>query len=216
MTITPYGLSESINLTLDGRSFLNSVVFAGLYATPLIPLVPYVITTAATGIMEPTKQFLMLLLASPPPSYGMYYSIQCSEEIPFADETVPATPVADALPMLPVIRDYFEVDSLLRAVCAEWPVDAPNPIENQPVTSDVPTLIVDGEFDPITSPANAELIADGLSNSTVQIFPGGGHSLLDQPCPISIFIAFLADPTVTPDLSCAAEMSADFSPDLGL
>lgn len=216
MTITPYGLSESIDLTLDGRSFLNSVVFPGLYATPLIPLVPYVITTASNGIMEPTKQFLMLLLASSPVSYGMYYSIQCSEEIPFADQTPPATPEADALPLLPVIRDYFDVDAGLIAVCAEWPVDAPNPIENEPVASDVPTLIVDGEFDPVTSPDNAALIAETLPNSTVQIFPGGGHSLLDQPCPIAVFIEFLSDPTVTPDLSCAAEMGADFSPDLGL
>jgi pimeloyl-ACP methyl ester carboxylesterase len=216
MTITPYGTEESIDLTLDGISFLNSVVFAGLYATPLIPLVPYVITSAASGIMAPTEQFLMILLASPPISYGMYYSIQCSEEIPFADETIPATPVAETLPILPVIRDYFQVDGSLEAICGEWPVDAPNPIENQPVTSDVPTLIVDGEFDPITSPANAALIAEGLPNSTVAIFPGGGHSLLDQPCPISIFVAFLADPTVSPDLSCSAAMGADFSPDLGL
>jgi len=214
MTITPYGLTETIDLELDGVGFLNSVVFASLYATPLIPLLPYVITTTANGIMAPVEQFLMVLLASPPISYGMYYSIQCSEEIPFADETAPATPVAEALPLLPVIADYFQVDDSLEPVCEDWPVDAPNPIENQPVTSDIPTLIVDGALDPVTSPDNAFLIAEGLPNATVAIFPGAGHSLLDQPCPLSIFVAFLADPATEPNLSCAADMETDFSPSM--
>ena len=52
-------------------------------------------------------------------------------------------------------------------------------METQPVVSDIPTLVVAGEYDPITPAKWAESAASHLANSFYFLFPGGGHGVID-------------------------------------
>ena len=71
--------------------------------------------------------------------------------------------------------------------------------------SDIPTLILAGEFDPITPPSSGTAVAANLSNATFVEFPAVGHGLLlEGDCAKSIINAFL-DGEDTPDTSCVAE-----------
>ncbi len=81
-------------------------------------------------------------------------------------------------------------------------------IETKAVRSDIPTLIVAGQYDPITSPAWGELVAKTLSASAFVEFPGQGHGQFVAECPRSIRSAFLADPSRPPDTTCVAAMGA--------
>ena len=94
------------------------------------------------------------------------------------------------------------------AVCGIWGAGVGSPVENQAVHSDIPTLVVSGEYDPITPPERGALAAETLSRSFVFEFPGVGHgATLAGDCPMSVSVAFLDDPTTEPDSSCIAGMS---------
>jgi pimeloyl-ACP methyl ester carboxylesterase len=64
--------------------------------------------------------------------------------------------------------------------CAAWG-DADSvsiPISQQAVTSNIPTLILAGELDPITPPAWGRLAGETLSHSQFLEFPDFGHGVL--------------------------------------
>ena len=79
---------------------------------------------------------------------------------------------------------------------------------NDPVRSDIPTLVLAGEYDPVTPPEQSKHAAESLSHSTFVKFPGLGHGAVfaSPECPEIIFRAFLADPTTKVDTSCVASM----------
>jgi hypothetical protein len=94
-----------------------------------------------------------------------------------------------------------------QAVCAEWPIGQPDPVERQPIRSDVPSLILAGEYDSLSPPAWSRTAAESLSQASLVEFPGVGHApTRDVDCVIEIRDAFLADPTRALDLACVAEM----------
>ena len=64
-----------------------------------------------------------------------------------------------------------------------------------PVISDVPTLLLAGEFDPVTPPEWAESSALHLNNAHLFVFPAVGHGVLDSHvCAADLVRAFLAGP----------------------
>ena len=80
---------------------------------------------------------------------------------------------------------------------------------NDPVRSDLPTLVLGDEYDPVTPPDQSKHASETLSHSTFVEFPGLGHGAVFAPpeCPEIIFRAFLADPTAAVDTSCVASMT---------
>ena len=80
--------------------------------------------------------------------------------------------------------------------------------ETHPVTSAIPTLILSGEYDPITPPAASLRAAQTLRDSYRFVFPGTGHGVYQTgPCPDRIVGAFEDDPTHRPDATCIAAMT---------
>ena len=76
------------------------------------------------------------------------------------------------------------------------------------MTSDIPTLVISSEFDPITPPAYGKEAAKTLSKSFVFEVPRASHgSSVTEDCPRSMVLAFLDDPTQKPDAACFADMA---------
>ena len=96
---------------------------------------------------------------------------------------------------------------LIYTICGLWDAGGAAPQANEPVFSELPVLILNGEFDPITPPAWGEHAAESLPNARVFTFPGIGHgaSTVD-PCPAEMFTAFLRDPSGLLDSGCIAAM----------
>ncbi|NDJ77197.1 MAG: hypothetical protein GYB65_13160, partial [Chloroflexi bacterium] len=138
---------------------------------------------------------------------GYYYAVECGEEVPFDDpDAIRAT--LDDLP--PELRPGFENDILTElAICAVWGLADPDPVEDQPVRSDVPALVIAGEFDPITPPYWGQMAAETLTTSYLFTFPGLGHGVTDYDlCPLDIIAAFLAEPDEPPPAGCVDGMGS--------
>jgi pimeloyl-ACP methyl ester carboxylesterase len=91
--------------------------------------------------------------------------------------------------------------------CQFWDAGQAEASANQPVISDLPTLVMSGEFDPVTPPAWGRQAAGTLENSFYFEYPGVGHgaSVLEG-CPQQMFTAFLQDPGSAPEDACIQEM----------
>ncbi|HET7640906.1 MAG TPA: alpha/beta hydrolase, partial [Ktedonobacteraceae bacterium] len=97
--------------------------------------------------------------------------------------------------------------SITLNVCQQWNSKPPDSIENQPIHSSIPTLILAGEYDPISLPVYGQAAARTLSHSFFLLFPGMGHTTIGyDACPTGIALEFLHHPTVVPDASCIAQM----------
>jgi pimeloyl-ACP methyl ester carboxylesterase len=74
---------------------------------------------------------------------------------------------------------------------------------DDPVTADIPVLVLQGAFDPATPVRGGDEVAEALPNSTNVIFPTGGHiQTSSDPCAIAIMDQFISDPTGELDTSC--------------
>lgn len=87
-------------------------------------------------------------------------------------------------------------------VLKSWPSEDNAYTKMKPVVSDIPTLLVSGEWDPITPPSNATLAGKSLSNMTHVIFPSDGHCPINA-CFFEMAKSFLNNPMQKVDGSCA-------------
>lgn len=138
-------------------------------------------------------------------SEGMFYSVECYDEVAFNSiEAVAALSAGLPVQVQVMILASIETDF---AVCALWTVDVPDPIETQPVVSDIPTLIFSGNYDPITPPAWGIRAAQSLSNSRHYEFSGVGHSVIDSgDCALQIARGFINAPQNEPNAACIQDI----------
>ena len=209
LTDTP--ITISITNALTGESFdellsgtrLIGFLFQSLYSTEIIPLLPKTISDASKGDLDALAFIEGIFLANLEfISTGMQFSVQCGEEVRFTTQKE----IAAAAEAYPELRDSFV--SPIFTICQSWGAREADPIENERVSSDIPTLVLSGEYDPVTPPAWGQIVAEDLNNSFYFEFPGVGHGAsISGECPLSVSLAFLADPNAEPDGSCIAEMT---------
>jgi pimeloyl-ACP methyl ester carboxylesterase len=201
---------ERYDTVLSGDD-LVAVLFSFLYHTEVIPSLPQIIYDASEGNFDLIALIQGSLMAQQDAvSLGMQLSVQCNEEHAF-DSLAEYEALLAEYPDLSGFLEYALVGVPGFEVCEEWDSGQADPIENQPVTSDVPTLLMAGEFDPITPPAWARHAAETLPNGTVVEFPGVGHGAsVVAGCPFDTMSAFLGDPAVSPDDACTSEMAVAF------
>ena len=140
-------------------------------------------------------------------SEGMYWSVECSEEVHFNTEEQ----IRSSSQGLPDEIENALVEStlLLLDECDIWNVPESDDSENEPVISDIPTLIFSGRYDPVTPYQWGDEAQSYLSNSWHYIFPNVGHIALDtQECPNMIALSFLENPMQEIDSSCLDQLGA--------
>lgn len=144
-------------------------------------------------------------------SEGMNLSVQCREEILFANLDEATTRARSVgMPDL-LLETLFATVTLEFEECALWPAGEPEPIENQAVVSDIPTLVLSAQYDTATPPSWGDIAAETLSNSYNFHLPLIGHSVIDGgECPLSIALLFIDSPNDAPDTSCIASMNTAF------
>ncbi|WP_292259494.1 alpha/beta hydrolase [Brevundimonas sp.] len=140
---------------------------------------------------------------------GQQLTHLCKEELPFESRERLAAgaagdPVAEVL--VPSLARLFDV-------CAALDITAADPIENAPVTTDIPTLFVAAEIDPGCPPHLTEAAARGYANSQVVIVTNATHGVINaSACTQRMARNFLRDPSAPVDRSClpAADTPLDF------
>jgi pimeloyl-ACP methyl ester carboxylesterase len=188
---------------------LVDLVTQTLYVSPAIYLLPAVIHAAALGNFAPVALLYGAVGFNESVSLGMYLSVECGEDAPVTSLLAlrRAASRFDA-PERP--GQLAESLDFLRQ-CAAWRVPAVDPSFRLPVKSAIPTLLLAGQYDPVTPLRNARLAASTLSHGMVVYFPGVGHGqALSGSCPLRIVQAFYAQPTVRPATGCIATMGVTF------
>lgn len=197
---------EPIELTINGEPFVldGDALQTGLYQLiadqSIFPLLPSLLDDLEHGEYTLSER-IVDAMARRGTLHGMSLSVMCSEEAPFVDwQAIDA--VFETLPR--PYRPMLPVTSL--ELCQEWLGDGtPNPLDNQPVVSDIPTLLLAGEYDTATPPRYAQLAAETLTNGYVVEFPHMGHVVMNgvQSCPMGVILDFLDDPSTPPNSTCA-------------
>jgi pimeloyl-ACP methyl ester carboxylesterase len=134
---------------------------------------------------------------------GMYLAVTCTEDVARTDTA--AAYAAGAGTFLADHRARAHIES-----CRGWPRGELPAGFGEEVASDVPVLIITGQYDPATPPPDAQAAAARLTNARVVIVPHGGHSLAGltgEVCITRLMSAFLE--TANPDwldAGCVAAM----------
>ncbi|WP_129775663.1 alpha/beta hydrolase [Peristeroidobacter soli] len=136
-------------------------------------------------------------------AFGMQLSIQCQDDQAWAK----GNPVRGDWPR-EVADSYgsgYNIDD-----CKVWKVRSADRSLHLPVHSDVPVLILAGQYDPVTPPELGRLLLADLKNARLIVIPGAGHALTRMPCGRSLIDQFAANPTGDLDERCVAEAAKSF------
>ncbi|HEY6215567.1 MAG TPA: alpha/beta fold hydrolase [Pyrinomonadaceae bacterium] len=143
-----------------------------LYSPVPASRIPLMIHTAAQGnfaqLAYAALEYRMNLVATG--SNGMYLSVTCAEDLPWIKPGE-----GERMAENTFLGDYRLRQQ--REACALWPRATIESDYSQPVRSDVPVLILTGEWDPVTAPSNGDAVAKSLKNSLHIVVPHGGHGL---------------------------------------
>lgn len=194
---------EKHEALIDGSTVI-SVFFQLLYSTDIIPALPRTVYDLKKGNTDFFARIMELVLFDRTMAEGMYYSVICAED---AD-----IDISEGTEYLDEVRPWLadgQAEDLQSTidVCKQWHVKDLNPGVDEAVTTDIPVLLLNGEFDPITPASNSDHAAQTLSNVTNLTFPGMGHgAFLSNDCPTAIMMDFINNPSSKVDTSCIDEM----------
>jgi hypothetical protein len=93
--------------------------------------------------------------------------------------------------------------------CKVWGSVPPAAGEKDPVVSDIPSLVIEGAYDPVTPPMYGKQVAQNLSHSYYVEFPNQGHTPMlgdTTDCAFGMVLAFFDDPGREPDRACLANL----------
>ncbi len=170
-TIADPVTGEPVALRLDRYAFASTIRFM-LYSPWNARRIPeYVHRAEAEGDVGPILSMAVSIrrALAGAVNVGMHLAITCTEDVALIDPAaIPreteGTFLGDAR-----VRQQMEA-------CEGWPEGWLPEGYHQPIRSDVPTLMISGEFDPVTPPMTTERVAPWLANGRVITVPGGGHS----------------------------------------
>jgi pimeloyl-ACP methyl ester carboxylesterase len=124
----------------------------------------------ATGLQETIAQ-------------GMEMSVMCAEDYPLFPA---AADTGDTL-LGTLMND------MVRVQCGIWPA-GPVPADfHDPVTGDVPVLLLSGEYDPVTPPEYGDAVAAHFDRATHLIAPGQAHIVATRGCMGDLVSTFIID-----------------------
>jgi pimeloyl-ACP methyl ester carboxylesterase len=180
-----------------------------LYSTNLIPVLPRVIFHIRQHDYTLLSRMYDSSSSNDTMSWGMFYSVMCSEDAAFTTQQDLKTSVL-GLPSQ-VQPALLDLSMSWFSVCQFWGMKAVPAVQKEPVMSTIPTLILQGEYDPVTPPANGMLAAQTLSKRYFFLFPGVGHGVSSPySCPNDITKAFWENTAEKPDASCISSMQEPF------
>ncbi len=187
---------------IDGDALVG-IINASLYGPASFTDFPELMTGIETD--DPTALSLFASVIEANGDFltaGMFLAVACADEFAFSD---PAT-VLEALPedrfglVPPELAANAQFDQ-----CNAFSGVQSDPVADEPVNSDVQTLILAGQFDPATPVAWAQVAAQTLPNSQLIIFPGESHGIAPTKCGLEVVEAFFAEPDVPVDPGCAED-----------
>jgi pimeloyl-ACP methyl ester carboxylesterase len=143
-----------------------------------------------------------------PLSFGLHNGVTCSEWAPYeaADSVMDAG--KKAFPDYPEsVLSQSPQFGFLKDTCKMWGVPKAPAAQREVTTNAIPTLVIAGSYDAMTSAKAAEAAAKPIPGSTLIVIPGVGHYVMrSSECAQKVMHAFVDNPKTKPDVSCVAAL----------
>ncbi|MEE4243964.1 MAG: alpha/beta hydrolase, partial [Kangiellaceae bacterium] len=170
-------------ISMDRLKLLSLFDFSSPSSIKRMPLLANAIANRDTKLLA---QATRMPLGGSRYSWGMRLSVWCSEEIPFVQNKIMDTIAKSTI--------QYVVEP---SVCDAWHVDSRPESEIASVTSDIPVLLISGQYDSVTPSTWAYKAAKTLTNSKVVVIKGGGHAPMQDwsgdGCAMKIATQFIND-----------------------
>jgi len=191
------GTQTEFNISLS--KFISNLRLQ-LYSVDTRTLVPLFIHQAYLGNYLPIAGITAQSENSSAMYLGLTFNIVCNEDFP---KISPQDFINDAN------NSFGQADSHLgfAVACPLWPSYKVATEFYQPVTADIPTLILSGNLDPVTPPSNGDKSANTLPNSHHIVVENASHTVAMSTCAVNLIEEFLTN--LTPDKldeSCLADI----------
>lgn len=177
-------------------------------STGSVPNIPLEINKLLNNDLSSVKKQLQYLFQEPGGGIGkgMRLSVWCAEENPFNSQEK----IALETNKYPAVKGLSPT-VFGNEICNIWNVQKVSDIENESVKSDIPTLLISGEYDNETPVKWARLMTNNLTNSHHLIFKGWKHGPTtnwSNPCAMLAANDFFNNPTIKPNPECFAEITS--------
>lgn len=171
---------------------LASAVRLLSYAPPTAAMLPQLVDQAYAGNLAPmTAQVLMIESSLQEAlAVGMHNAVVCTEDMPYISEAD-----IDRAALADTYIGEAQID-MLAEICRHWPRGVIDEDFRDPLNTDVPVLLLSGEFDPVTPPAWGDVAAARLANARHFVGPGQGHGLAPWGCTPRLIAEFVAAASV--------------------
>lgn len=212
ITVTNPATDEAMELTVDNIQFMQ-IVYLDVFIGPLVPMLPYLMTSVANGDASVLQLMSEYLLIDGGLSLGALFTYFCQDEVPFSPAEETTSTIAEVDLQDPLTDgSWISLADQTYMICRMWKFPAAEQIENEAVISDEPLLIFTGAFDPITPASNGPIVAANFPNSQWVNFTDQGHDPASfvPECSGPMILGFLDDPMAEVDGSCA-DVELDFS-----
>jgi pimeloyl-ACP methyl ester carboxylesterase len=184
-----------------GRNAVDTI-YSALNDASLIPHLPKAIYDASLGQVSDLAALAQDGLSPDALSWGMRYSVWCSDGLPLDKPSIVERQTNDVFPLF----DGLVSAAFNPAICSFWKVPHATANEWLPLTSSIPTLIFAGEYDPNTPPLWGRRALRTLTNGYLYEFPGYSHVPSRSACAREMTIAFFNDPSTSPNATCFAQL----------
>lgn len=190
------GTPETIAVT---PRVVAGALLAGLYAPSTASMVPLLLDRATRNDFQALLALALAGDQSENMSTGMQLSVLCSEDASQVDDEAVAQASNGSVFGRHLASGQLEA-------CRLWPRGAVPASYFEPVVSDVPALVLSGDFDPVTPPAWGESVVRHLRNGRHFIAAGTGHGVATTPCGVRVVSEFLEKGSADQlDTSCLTE-----------
>ena len=188
------GIAEEVDIRAQ---IVASILFGALYSPATASIVPMLVDRAERDDFQSLLALAVAGGAAENMSLGMQLSVLCSEDA----GRFTAADVSRATAGT-VFGDHLLVTQI--KACDFWPRGTVDASYYEPVASDVPTLVLSGDLDPVTPPTWGQSVAQHLSRAMHVEVPGSGHGVISTACGKQLVQTFLDRGTTDGlDTSCA-------------
>ncbi|MFK7775504.1 MAG: alpha/beta fold hydrolase [Saprospiraceae bacterium] len=188
---------------LKGEDLINVFTSA---STSDVPNIPFEINKILNNDLSSVKKQLSYFFKEPNQGagIGMRLSVWCAEEHPFNSKEI----IKKETYRYPEIKGLSPA-TFESTICDAWGVKKVSAIENLSIKSDVPVLLISGEYDEVTPSKWANKMNDNLTNSFHLIFKGWKHTPTTNwgnQCAMKAANDFFNNPNLKPNPDCLKEI----------
>ncbi len=191
---------------LSGKYFYDFILTSS-YLDHSYASLPFIIQQSEENHFDSLVAFTESYLMRDLVATGSYYSVICAEH------SAQSTVATDETILSPAMLRWEEQDlEEYQERCSDWNLSVPDQMLSIMPKSDLPTLLLSGQFDPVTPPEYGEIALESFQRGQHLIDPIGSHGIaFSDSCTKNILENFLDEPEKPVNSDCLQDSERKIS-----